>query len=361
MKTLLLIFSLPLLFLSSCREGPRGPAGSTGPPSEDPTDPNIAPRVVWVWLDSPRPYYRIWDSYSKQSDSLPMGYIPGRLLIRFNKIMVSYTVIPNVTLVPKEDGFAYLSSWGAISIDGQTFELPVYNYFKVAQAYTIKVGKEATDVTNRKLGNDYQKVLVPEPVLRIVNIYPEPNDTTISQFNNYYVYFNSPIDSNSIKNNITISPYVSGRWESYYYDMKNMVFYPDSGYKCNTWYEITFSTGLRDTFNNFLLVRSTVRFKTVPFRVSYNYPSDGQQNVSVTENISCYFSAYIDASSVRSAFSISPSMDGKFFCSSMSFAFAPYQNLLPDTIYTVTIGTSLRSMAGDTLKTPYVFSFKTGS
>jgi hypothetical protein len=265
MKTLLLICFLPLLFLSSCREGPRGPTGPTGPAGEDPTDPNIAPRVVWVWLDSPRPYYRIWDSYSKQSDSLPMGYIPGRLLIRFNKIMVSYTVIPNVTLVPKEDGFAYLSTWGATSIDGQTFELPVYNYFKVAKSYTVTVSKEATDATDRKLGIDYQKVLVPEPVLRIVDTYPQPNDTTVPQFYNYSVYFNSPIDSNSIKNNVTISPSVSGRWKTEYYDMRDIIFYPDSGFKGNTWYEITFSTGIKDTFNNHLPNPITLRFKTVQF------------------------------------------------------------------------------------------------
>jgi hypothetical protein len=277
--------------------------------------------------------------------------------------MVSYTVIPNVTLVPKEDGFAYLSSWGAISIDGQTFELPVYNYFKVAQAYTIKVGKEATDVTNRKLGNDYQKVLVPEPVLRIVNIYPEPNDTTISQFNNYYVYFNSPIDSNSIKNNITISPYVSGRWKTEYYDMRDIIFYPDSGFKGNTWYEITFSTGIKDTFNNHLPSPITLRFKTISFIVNSTYPWNGQQNVYLWENISTTFSAYIDTSSVRSAFNISPPVNGMFTYSyyPIQFTFDPYQYLLQYTTYTVTIGTSLRSMAGDTLKTPYVFSFKTGS
>jgi hypothetical protein len=275
--------------------------------------------------------------------------------------MVSYTVIPNVTLQPVEDGFAQLSTWGASSIDGQTFELPVYNYFKVAQAYTIKVGKEATDVTDRKLVTDYQKVLIPEPILRILGAYPEPNDTNVQHISQYQVYFNSPINSNSFENNATISPFVTGRWQTAYSEMRTIIFYPDSGFKGNTWYEIIFSTGIKDTFNNHLHTPVTFKFKTIPFEITNTSPPHGQPYVNRAEYIRVYFSTYIDTSSVRSAFSIFPSTIGTFYCYDMSFAFDPYQNLLPDTTYTVTIGTSLRSIAGDTLKTPYVFSFKTGS
>ena len=175
------------------------------------------------------------------------------------------TVIPNVTLLPREDGFAYLSPWGAISIDGQTFELPVYGYFKVAKPYTVTVGKEATDVTNWKLGRDYQKTLIPEPVFRIVNTYPLPNDTTVGQYYSYYVNFNSPIDSNSFKNNANISPHVNGKWNINQYDLRSTTFFPDSGYKANTWYQLTFTTGLKDTFNNYLPVPVIVRFKTTSF------------------------------------------------------------------------------------------------
>ncbi len=347
-----------MLLLISCKEGPQGPAG---PSAEDPTDPNIAPRVVWVWLDSQRPYYWRIDNYTQQSDTLPIGYIPGRLLIRFNKIMVSYTVIPNVTLLPKEDGFAYLSPWGAISIDGQTFELPVYGYFKVAKSYTVTVGKEATDVTNRKLGIDYQKVLVPEPVLRIRTTYPENNDTSVYFISSIYTTFNSPIDSNSLSNNITISPYVKGKWISNYYNLENISFYPDSGFKGNTWYEITFSTSIKDTLNNHLPYPATFRFKTIPFRVTSTYPWDGQQDVYRSGNISVDFSSYIDTSLVRGAFNISPSIAGAINCYNTGFSFYPYQSLLANTTYTVIIGTSMRSMAGDTLAAPYTFSFKTSN
>jgi hypothetical protein len=356
MKTLLLICSALLLFLISCKEGPQGPAG---PPAEDPTDPNIAPRVVWVWLDSQRPYYWICDSYSKLSDSLPIGYIPGRLLIRFNKIMVSYTVIPNVTLLPKEDGYAYLSAWGATSIDGQTFELPIYGYFKLGHTYTVTVGKEATDVTNRKLGINFQKVLVPEPVLRIRTTYPENNDTSVYFISSIYATFNSPVDPNSLSNNITISPYVKGSWVSNYSNLENISFYPDSSFRGNTWYEITFSTGIKDTLNNHLPYPATFRFKTIPFRVTSTYPWDGQQYVNRSENITAFFSAYIDTSSVRNAVTISPPVNGMFDIYNTQFIFDPYQSLLPDTTYTVTIRSSMRSRAGDTLATPYLFSFKT--
>jgi len=261
MKTLklILIFSVSIGFLWNCKEGPQGPAG---PPGEDPTDPNIAPRVVWIWLDSPRPICFRCNSLQKQNDSLPIGYTPGRLFIRFNKIMLSYTVIPNVILTPKEDGFAYLSPWGAISIDGQTFELPINGYFKVGKTYTVTVKKEVTDVTNRKLQNDYQNYLIPEPVFRIVNTYPQPDDTTVWRSSWYYVYFNSPIDSNSFKSNASIYPAVNGKWNISQYDLRSTYFVPDSGYQPSTWYQVMFSEGIKDTLNNYLPAAVIVRFKT---------------------------------------------------------------------------------------------------
>ncbi|MBI4811486.1 MAG: Ig-like domain-containing protein, partial [Ignavibacteriales bacterium] len=293
--------------------------------------------------------------------TLPIGYIPGRLLIRFNKIMLSYTVIPNVTLLPKEDGFAYLNTWGAISIDGQTFEFPIYNYFKVAKSYTITVGEEATDITYRKLEMAYQKVLVPEPTLRVTNTYPSPNDTMVYPSTNYYIYFNSPIDSNSVSNNINFSPNVNGKWKTDSYDRRYIFFSPEVGFKANTWYEITLSTGIKDTSNNYLPSQTTLRFKTIPFKVTYTYPQNGQQTVYTGENISVIFSGYIDTSTVSNAFSITPFVNGTFNFHETYFWFSKYQNFLPNTTYTVTIKSSIRSMLGDTLAAPYVFSFKTAS
>ncbi|MBA4313640.1 MAG: hypothetical protein C0417_13530 [Chlorobiaceae bacterium] len=353
---ILLISFLPILFFIGCNEN----ASNIG--FEDPTDPSVAPRVVWVWLDSQRPYYRIWDKLQKLSDSLPIGYTPGRLLIRFNKIMLSYTVIPNVTLLPKDDGFAQLSTYGAISIDGQTFEFPIYGYFKVGQSYTVTVGKEATDVTYRKLESDNQKNLLPEPVVRMINSYPANNDTSVYLSSSLSGTFNSPIDSNSLPTNVTITPYVDGKWSTDYYSSRNhIVFIPKSGFKGNTWYEISFSTGVKDTFNNHLASPITLRFKTAPFKITNTYPWNGQQNVYQWENISASFSNYIDTSSVRSAFSISPQVEGMFTYYNMQFYFDPYQSLLANTTYTVTIRSSIRSITGDTLATPHTFSFKTSN
>jgi len=347
-----------ILYLAGCVEGPRGPQGPTGPSGDDPTDPHIAPKVVWIWLDSPRPYgWRI--DFQKQSDSLPIGYIPGRLLIRFNKIMVSYTVIPNVTLEPCESGFACLNKWGAFSIDGQTFEFPIFQPFKVAKSYTVKVGHDATDITNRKLEMDYEKVLVPEPTLRITSLYPSQNDTNFASYNSCSFYFNSSIDSNSIAGNVSISPNVSGKWVVENYYLSSLSFIPQDGFNAKTWYTITLSTGIKDTFNNYLPSQFTLKFRTAPFNVTYTYPYDGQQGIYLSSNIEVHFSNYIDTSTVRGAFTISPMINGTFNFSNFSFVFDPSQNFAANTNYTVTIATSLRSKLGDPLDSPYTFSFKT--
>lgn len=230
------------------------------------TDPRIPPRVEFVWVDSRRPYYWrvVEDIINSPHDPLP-SYIPGRLIIRFNKIMQSQTVISKVFLIPEEIGFAQIDYYGAYSIDGQTFEWLVYNYFKVAKSYTITVSKEATDFNGRNIASDYEKIVIPEPNLRIISSYPLNSDTSFYG-NSVHISFNSPIDSNSVKVSYQITPSVSGRWAfEYYYDLRSATFFTNSGFASNTWYELKLTSTLKDTFNNYLPAPVYISFKTARF------------------------------------------------------------------------------------------------
>jgi hypothetical protein len=356
LKTILAGF-LPILFFISCNEN----ASNAG--FEDPTDPSVEPRVVWAWLESPRYYYREWDKSEAHSDTLPFGYYPGRLLIRFNKIMIGYTVIPNASLWPKEDGFASISSSGATTFDGQTFEFPINGMFKVAKPYTIVVGKGATDVTDLKLESEYRKDIIPEPTFRVVSTYPTTNDTSFYQYQNINLYLNSCINQNSIAGNCSITPSINGNWHSSSSYQQSLYFNPESGFKSNTWYEVTVLTGFMDTAGHHLQSPFKFKFKTLPFKVNYNYPTGGQQNVNTTSGIDCNFTSHIDTLTVKEAFQISPNINGYFqfsnYYPSNYFLFRPYGGLSSNTTYTVTISTALRSLAGDSLPSPHIFSFKT--
>ncbi|MDI6804109.1 MAG: Ig-like domain-containing protein [Bacteroidota bacterium] len=354
---LVLCFIFTFLFLS-CKEGPQELSQDY---RDDPTNPSIQPKVIWVWIDSPRPYGR-WNMLpGKQNDSLPVGYRPGRLLISFNKIMVSYSVIPNVTISSTENDYPQLSTYGAYSADGQTFEWPIYGNFKVAKQYLIIVDKSVRDVTNLNLSEDYKKVLIPEPKLRLIESEPKNGDSAYYNPTIVRFEFNSEIDSNSLKSSVTISPSVLGRWQFDYFPNRFVAFVPQNGFKASTWYEITFTKSLKDIFNNVLPNEIKIKFKTRPFRIYYNSPYGGQINVDRSTPISCGFSLPIDTSTVRQSFTISPAVSGYFSYYYNSFSFYRDQLYAPNTTYTVTISTSLRSKTQDQLQNPYTFSFTTRS
>lgn len=353
--SIFLCFIFAFLFLS-CKEGPQEVQGEFG---DGPADPSIQPRVVGVWFDSPRQYWW-WKTnlFSKQNDSLPIGYRPGRLLVRFNKIMKSYTVIPNITLTPVEDDYARLNTREAFSIDGQTFEFPIYGNFKIGKSYTVTVKKEVTDITTRNLYGDFQHSLLPEPYLRIINTYPSDGDSNFYPASSFSATFNSTIDINTFTAGVQFVPPVEGNWTSW----GNYVnYFPQLGFRGNTWYEIIFSQSVKDTFNNYLKYRTKIKFKTAPFRLSHTDPFNEQQNVNRNTVVYCFFTARLDTSTIRQNFNIIPLLSGSLNIYSSYFSFYPAGGFTSNTTYTVTISSGLRSKAGDNLAAPYVFSFKTGS
>lgn len=259
------LFSLVvfMILIPSCKEAPMQ-ISNTG--ESELTDPSIPPRVEFVWVDSRRLYYWpvVEDIINSPHDPLP-SYIPGRLIIRFNKIMQSQTVISKVSLIPEEIGFAQIDYYGAYSIDGQTFEWPVYNYFKVAKSYTITVSKKATDFNGRNMVSDYEKIVIPEPNLRVISSYPQNSDTSFYG-NRVHISFNSPIDSNSLKGSYQFTPSVPGQWAfEYYYDLRSAAFFTNTSFASSTWYELKLTSTLKDTFNNYLPAPVYIKFKTAKF------------------------------------------------------------------------------------------------
>jgi hypothetical protein len=100
----------------------------------------------------------------------------------------------------------------------------------------------------------------------------------------------------------------------------------------------------------------------VPFEVTQSYPSNGSTQVSTTYYIEVYTTDAIDTSTIRSAFSITPSVGGSFgiYSDASSFYFTPSTLLQPYTVYTVTISSALHSKSGAPLASPYTFAFATG-
>jgi len=96
--------------------------------------------------------------------------------------------------------------------------------------------------------------------------------------------------------------------------------------------------------------------------VSSVMPVSGAADVPVDTNLSIVFSNAIDASTVVMTLSRNGSnVGGTVNVSGNTITFNPTNNLLPDTVYTVTIGSGTRDTSGDSLQGNYTWSFTTGS
>ncbi|MCL5020666.1 MAG: Ig-like domain-containing protein [Bacteroidetes bacterium] len=84
--------------------------------------------------------------------------------------------------------------------------------------------------------------------------------------------------------------------------------------------------------------------------------------LQVYDNVNFSFNTAMDASSLDSALSITPHVDGKLIMNPIftNWTFAPDTLLSPSTNYTIAIGSSAASLLGIHLNSPYSISFSTG-
>jgi parallel beta-helix repeat protein len=90
-----------------------------------------------------------------------------------------------------------------------------------------------------------------------------------------------------------------------------------------------------------------------------NTPSGS--NVPVNTPITITFSETMEHESVESAFSTSPSTVGRYSWSGNTMTYTPNSNLEINTMYTVTVGTDAKDLAGNNLQSPYSWQFTTTS
>ncbi|MFA4837029.1 MAG: Ig-like domain-containing protein [Dehalococcoidia bacterium] len=90
-------------------------------------------------------------------------------------------------------------------------------------------------------------------------------------------------------------------------------------------------------------------------------PFDGESDIPVDTCVSVSFSEAVEKSSAEAAFSISPSVRGKFTWVENVMTFTPVKKLSHGTLYKVTIGTMVRDLTNTPLATAFEGSFATES
>lgn len=161
------------------------------------------------------------------------------------------------------------------------------------------------------------------------------------------------------------------------YDVTNhaAIFVPSVPFAFLTDFTVTITTGVQDLAGNSMAMVYVWTFDTgmttdtTRPTVTSTIPADGATNVPVTTKVTALFSEQMDSLTITAAtftFTLqqgTTSITGSVVCPSpgTSATFIPEDRLEDDTVYTATVTTGVKDLAGNALLMNFVWSFTTGS
>lgn len=349
-------FLLPcivLAFLLGCNgnQGPMGAPGSPGEGYDALTDAHIQPVVIFAYPSdgSVGPY----DVYNQ-------------IQIRFNKIMdlsslrraitfssAAGNVSTDTSSITSEGG-DLVTVTAALESTGSSF----YRLWRIGQSYSMIVSTEAVDVNGNHLAHSFAMTFTPEPYFRVRTVSPRDRLTNVTTRAKLRMSFNSPIDT-SILSSVSLSPAVGGVWIPS--GSTAIGFRPTTLLDVGTEYILSVGAAAHDQSGNNIPAQYSIRFSTVPFRVSSTSPANGSIGFSRYAQILFTLTGPVDTGTVRNAMSISPLVAGNFVSAQGKsyIRFLLNGPLDPLTEYTLRVSTSLKSASGKTLASPFVLTFTT--
>lgn len=365
---------LALILFSGCKgpEGPMGPVGPAGQGIGSLSDPSIMPKVIYTYppANSVGPYenfyqFLTWIYYPWLDRIYPVPTYISQFQVRFNKFM-DITSIRRAAAITSPFGDVRVDTNFVFAIGGDVFLINpvdtngnrVLNW-KIGQNYTFTVSSVARDINGNILQPSFSMTFMPEPYFRVRTISPANGAVNVSPVG-YYITLNlnSKVDT-SFHSFIYINPPVAGQW-NLSSDSISLYYTTNQTLRSLTTYTISIGTDAHDIYHNYLQQPFHSTFTTLPFGVTSTYPSNGNTDINVMDAITVVFTEQLDTSTVRTAFSTHPSINGQYnLYYSAEIDLSPLTELLIDSAYTVTIDTSIRGVDGAKLPAPYSFSFRT--
>ncbi len=225
--------------------------------------------------------------------------------------------------------------------------------------YTVTLSDSLMSHTGSHLAQPYSFSFATTP-FQISGTSPTDGSTNVSLTGSVLVSMTDYYDTSTVRSSVIISPAVPLSF-GLVNNSPTITLHPVSGFQSNTTYIVMLSTGLHSMRGDSLAMGASFSFTTGAFAVSGTNPADGTQNVALSAEPFMTFNEAIDTSTVRAAFGIHPAVGGDLVVpSATELLFRPYNALTPNTLYTITIASSIASVSGSHLTAPYSFSFSTG-
>lgn len=338
------------------------------------TDPEVQPRIVFT-----RPSDGAIGPFSDYDPYENRPY--PRFTIQLNKLVdVSEMRSDAVTL--KVDGLTLpiilsSNSPGADNLQGDpnlrhilTYEASGYKY-GAKKTYTVIVDTTLEDIHGYTLKQPYIFSFIPEPEFRVYYGIPTSEDVDPINPPTIWVDFNSALNS-SIFSKIEITPPIEGEWSLFdfytIWDSTVAQYSSNDTLEYDTEYTVSVAADARDA-NGWLIKQPyQFSFRTSPFKVHLSSYSigPGSGGFTVYNDFRFYFNGLVDTSTVKPAFSVTPSLpyDITFIPSGYegSGFHVHFQDayMQPRTTYKMTLDTTVRTVGGVYMKNPYSYSFITG-
>jgi hypothetical protein len=302
----------------------------------------------------PDPYFRVTYFSFNDGDTIQPS---NGLSFSFNSKITPQT-LSAMHLTPNPLG----SSVFKLGYDSTYVYLSSVSSLIPSTKYTISIDQNCSDISGNQLKKGESRSFFTQ---QFGLSYVDPSYRLyLDLYTPIYLSFTHPIDTTTVRSAFHISPDVGYILRCNY---SSITFMPSSDFKPSTNYVITLSTQLKSSAGIPLSSPVSVSFTTGAFR-EYHEPSAGYYYpVSRLVNIRFEFNGRIDTSSFRSAFSVSPAINGVINFEGgyegynyTVVRFAPIDLLPPFTVYYVKLDSTLRSIGGYQLAYPDTFSFVTG-
>jgi hypothetical protein len=298
----------------------------------------------------PEPYFRVMNITPQDGDTT-VGITPY-INITFNS-KVPRDILTHISLEPAAPGL-----WG-MGYDSMSVSYGPDDYLPTSTRFTVSIDGDARDVDGNRLNDPFLSTFTTTG-FRVSRTNPNPGGIDISLSQPVYVYFSLPLDTQSVRRSVHLTPGRPGTLYMYP-GASYFGFSPDSEFIPSTLYRMRVDTTLKSVNGDHLRDPYEFSFTTAPFRINWTSPTDGEKNIPLSAGINIQTNAGLDPATVQGAFSIQPPVDMYFNpCATCTFIYCtPVSGYSPGTTYTVTIGSSLKTRSGVSLGAPYTFSFTT--
>src|SRR3990172_6665378 len=291
----------------------------------------------------------------------------------FSEAMQSSTI--NTDTFTVRNGSSNIS--GTVSYSGTTATFTPSANLSASTTYTATVTTGAKDSTGASMASNYTWSFTtgsgPDTTPPTdSSTIPANGATDVAINSSVRVTFSEAMDAATITTSTftvnTGSNNISG---SVSYSGTTATFTPSSNFDRSTTYTVMITTGVKDLTGNAMVTSYYSSFTTgsspdnAPPQVASTSPSNGATGVAINSVIIATFSEAMDTSTIStSTFTVSKggsNISGAVSYSGTTATFTPSAALDFDTIYTATITTGVKDLAGNAINSNSTWSFTTTS